>query len=114
MANLCSASSAEAAGTLPADGTVLMGNDVLLVAGTDPALLDFAAFAARTSGRDVVVLAPAVMCRQVVAPVEAWPLETASAAVLSAWRRNRRLAGVVLFLSNGRRHELVLDTVAEL
>src|SRR5262245_38827172 len=118
MANLFSALSAEAApaGTSPAEGRDLLANERLLVAGTDPALLDFVAFVARTSRREVTVLAPADLCRRVASPAHALEAETVSPAVLSAAGHTCQVAGVVFFLGRCQRRSdrVVLEVLAEL
>lgn len=118
MANLFSDWSAEAvsAGAPPTDAGGPPANDWLLVAGTDPALLDFVAYAARTARYDLAVLAPAAICRRVEVPARAFPLETASPALLSAMRQGSRLAAVVFFPGRGQSQSdaAIIDAVAGL
>lgn len=119
MASPFSASTAEpaAADTAGADPREQPGKELLLVAGADdPAVVGFAAHAARTGGRDVVVLAPAGLTRQVREPAQVWRLEAVARARLPYRRHARRIAGVVLFLGRGRHRGdgQVLDALVQL
>jgi hypothetical protein len=105
MANLLSPpAEAERPAAAPA------GNGLLLVAGADPVLADFAAFAGRDGARAVAVLAPgrlATLRRSVAAP------RFCEASLTN--QGPRASAGVVVFLGRGlgRTEREVTDAAAE-